>query len=533
MPFSTFLDQLSLLKTTSIVLVLYTAYGILLALYRVYLHPLSKYPGPKLAAATQWYEFYFDALKRGRFAWEIKRMHEVYGPVVRINPHELHVAEPDFYDELYAGSARKRNKYEWAYNLALVEGSAWTTIDGNLHKRRRAAVAPYFSMSAIRKFDPVIREKLEALSEKFEKRRSTGQVICLDEAFVATMTDIVTQYAFGISNGFLEADNFAPEWSELLRGSSEQSIMTKHMPWLVRGMRRIPRSLLLRLKPQIAQALSFAKVSVSSPYALGLLIQYRQGVQRSLNDAIADKNKPASNNIHPTIFHELLNSNLPEIERAPRRLLSEGVVVVAAGTLTSAHYLKTTSYHILANPPILQRLQTELKAIMLNPAVLPPFNALNNLPYFNAVINEGFRLSHGVITRLTRVAPTEDLQVPNTRFSIPAGTPVSMSSWLVHLNPKLFPEPDVFRPERWLEPGAEHLQKYLVNFSKGSRICLGKDLARAEIVYTLALLVGRWAGDDGKGIELYETERRDAEIERDFFNPFPDLGSKGVRVLLK
>ena len=91
----------------------------------------------------------------------------------------------------------------------------------------------------------------------------------------------------------------------------------------------------------------------------------------------------------------------------------------------------------------------------------------------------------------------------------------------------------MFRPERWLEPGAEHLQKYLVNFSKGSRICLGKDLARAEIVYTLALLVGRWAGDDGKGIELYETERRDAEIERDFFNPFPDLGSKGVRVLLK
>lgn len=51
----------------------------ILVLYRVYISPLSKFPGPKLAAATLWYEFYFDVLKRGKFAWEIQRMHELYG----------------------------------------------------------------------------------------------------------------------------------------------------------------------------------------------------------------------------------------------------------------------------------------------------------------------------------------------------------------------------------------------------------------------------------------------------------------------
>ena len=238
-------------------------------------------------------------------------------------------------------------------------------------------------------------------------------------------------------------------------------------------------------------------------------------------------------NCHPTIFHELLNSNLPQSEITPKRLLSEGITVVMAGTATSAHYLKTTAYHILANPSVLHRLNTELKTCMANPAELPPFNTLNNLPYLNAVVNEGFRLSHGVITRLQRIAPTENLQVPNTSFVIPAGTPISMSSWLIHLNPELFPEPDNFRPERWLEPGAENLKKYLVNFSRGSRICLGKDLARVEIVYTLALLVNRWAGEAGDRMELYETARRDADIERDFFNPYPYLGSKGVRVVMK
>jgi cytochrome P450 len=206
-------------------------------------------------------------------------------------------------------------------------------------------------------------------------------------------------------------------------------------------------------------------------------------------------------------------------------------VVVAAGTLTAAHYLKSTAYHILANPTVLQRLRNEIKEAFPDPDVLPPFSDLNQLAYFNAVVNEGFRLSHGVITRLTRVAPNEDLHVAG--FTIPAGTPISMSSWLIHLNPELFPSPHEFRPERWLEPGAERLKKYLVNFTKGTRVCLGKDLAKTQIAYTLYLLISRWVGVEGQGMELFQTTSRDVEIERDFFNPFAALDSKGVRVILK
>lgn len=54
-------------------------YPIAIVIYRLYLHPLAKFPGPRLAAATGWYEFYHDIVKRGCFIWKIQELHDRYG----------------------------------------------------------------------------------------------------------------------------------------------------------------------------------------------------------------------------------------------------------------------------------------------------------------------------------------------------------------------------------------------------------------------------------------------------------------------
>jgi hypothetical protein len=56
-----------------------------LVIYRLYLSPISNFPGPKLAACTLWYEFYFDVVKRGRYTWKIGELHEEYGECTMVH----------------------------------------------------------------------------------------------------------------------------------------------------------------------------------------------------------------------------------------------------------------------------------------------------------------------------------------------------------------------------------------------------------------------------------------------------------------
>lgn len=58
---------------------LVAAFYLTRTIYRLFFHPLSKFPGPKLTAATGLVEIYHDVIRGGKFLWEIEKMHEKYG----------------------------------------------------------------------------------------------------------------------------------------------------------------------------------------------------------------------------------------------------------------------------------------------------------------------------------------------------------------------------------------------------------------------------------------------------------------------
>jgi hypothetical protein len=179
---------------------------ICVVVYRLFFSPLSKFPGPKLAASTQLYEAYFDLIKGGQSMWEIERLHREYGPIVRINPFEVHIRDPDYYDALYAGPTKKRDKDPWFTFIGLPK-STFSTAPHGLHRIRRQSLNRFFSKQSILEFEPTIHEKLELLLEHFYMAMRRRRVLDLHSAFLCFAADTVSTYFFGPSGCFGYLDN--------------------------------------------------------------------------------------------------------------------------------------------------------------------------------------------------------------------------------------------------------------------------------------------------------------------------------------
>ena len=163
-------------------LVLYT---LAVGTYRLLLAPISRIPGPLLAKLTYGYEFYYDVINRGQYIWKIRELHETYGPVVRISPEEVHILDAEFYDEIYSGSTRKRNKWEFVCNSHGVPESAFGTSNHDLHRLRRAALNPFFSKQKVRALQPKIEHVVENLLARFEEFSETKKPLPMSDAFAA------------------------------------------------------------------------------------------------------------------------------------------------------------------------------------------------------------------------------------------------------------------------------------------------------------------------------------------------------------
>lgn len=243
---------------------------------------------------------------------------------------------------------------------------------------------------------------------------------------------------------------------------------------------------------------------------------------------------------HPTLFHELLQSDLPAHEKSVGRIRDEAFIVVAAGTTTTAWTLSVATYYLLANPHILTRLKLELKAAIPDPDIFISLSILERIPYLVAIGQEALRLSYGVSTRLQRMAPDPMVFVdPQTKkkWIIPPNTPCGMTSVFVHHDESVFPNSKSFIPERWIQD--PRLNRYLVAFSKGTRQCLGINLAYAELYICLAAIFRRFGsvdvrdeGDEGI-LELYDTELADIAMAMDAFLPLPKKESQGIRIRVR
>lgn len=465
--------------------VVFALYWVSLVVYRLFFHPLAKFPGPKLAASSYLYEYYFDLVKSpgGQFYRHVEDLHRQYGPVVRINPDEIQVDDIHWYGTIFSGAAAGRR--EKHLPMIRANGSPYAVASAQtheLHRMRRAALNPFFSKRAVQRLEPIITDKVDKLCSQIRGCYERGEVIQLDAAYMALTLDVITGYSFGDPWGALESPESWKKWHSLMYQGFETVLVARHLPWLFMMMGMMPMWMTERMNPGAA-----------------IFLNTKERIRRRVAELLREHEAAENGNVEKkrdqeslTVFEEVLNSDLPPAEKDIDHLTDNGFVLIGAGGETSATLLTHLAYHVLSNEDILKRLKAELYVAIPNSAILPEWRELEALPYLIAIVKESLRIAGILTTRLTQIAPDEDLKYGD--YIIPKGvgrgicaiikfrfllqvltvdqTPISYNLTSLLSDAKTFKDPEKFDPERWMRDDLS-VDKLFFPFSKGTRNCLG------------------------------------------------------------
>lgn len=150
-------------------------------------------------------------------------------------------------------------------------------------------------------------------------------------------------------------------------------------------------------------------------------------------------------------------------------------------------------WEIVRHPEAMKILRAEIDEALSPDDVIAPWHKVKNLPYLRACIDESMRLSPPVATDLLRKTPSKGTYTVDGTV-VKGGTIVSISAYTAHRDPEFFPDPETFKPERWLveEEKVKKMHECYLVFTMGTRTCLGKNVTIVQQLVYIATLLHRY-----------------------------------------
>lgn len=185
-------------------------YVLVTILYNIFFHPLRRFPGPFLAAATPFPLMYYRA--KGKPVKWTHAQHNHYGSVVRLAPNELSFIDPEAWDDIYGHrTASKVNKVNFAKDTRLLgqdffvkpgDPTGITRASDSAHSTQRRLVSPAFSDKALKDQEPLLRFYVDLLIGKLrnieESNNKLGQpIVDLVQWYNFVTFDIMADLTFG------------------------------------------------------------------------------------------------------------------------------------------------------------------------------------------------------------------------------------------------------------------------------------------------------------------------------------------------
>ena len=168
-----------------------------------------------------------------------------------------------------------------------------------------------------------------------------------------------------------------------------------------------------------------------------------------------------------------------------QEVFDQCMVSFQAGHETTATALLWWSRLMAEHPVAAQRARDEVLAVVGRAPQRPTAEQAARLPWLNATLKETLRLYPPVAALMSR-RTTRDLHLGGWR--IPKGAMLRITPWVLHRDPALFPEPDAFRPERFMDGAPPPPKGAWMPYGTGPRVCLGQHFAQLE----MTLLAAQW-----------------------------------------
>lgn len=417
---------------------------------------IPRYPGSKKEGRL---EMRADPLE---FYLNLRRKH---GPVVRF-PYGTStgflVSDPDLIQRVlvtdnhhYPKGFGRLGRGPSKQPLVRAFGNGLITSRGDFHRRQRRLIQPVFHRERIAAYGDLFA----AIADASAARWTDGQAIDVPTEMTDLTFQIVTKTLFDVEPD----ERFVTVVSQGMQATMTASVRAQ-----------VP----------------FAELRDRLPLAANRRRwEARDRLHRMVDGLIAERRQAGDAHERTDLLSLLLSTRDADTGEPmnDRQVRDEALAILIAGHETTANALNWTWHLLAGHPDVEARLHAEVDAL---PDRLPSAADLPRLDYTAQVLAESMRLYPPIWMMARRPRTKQRLG----QYVIPAGGTVIVSPYVVHHDPRYYPDPDRFDPDRWLPESIATRPRFAyLPFGSGPRKCIGDGFAKMEGVLILATIARVWS----------------------------------------
>ncbi|KAJ0125860.1 hypothetical protein HZ326_31037, partial [Fusarium oxysporum f. sp. albedinis] len=317
--------------------------------YRLYFHPLAKYPGPFWARISAFPAYYYT-LRQDRHIW-FWQLQEKYGPTFRITPNSVLINTPTGLKTIYDNKANvKKAEYYKVYPRNVHAMTTWNSIDKTIHARKRRVMNHAFSDKALRSCEPFIHSNVDRWIELLD--REIGEKKWSSSLNMARWADHLVfdtlgELCFGKSFGMKEHDSELRHIPTLMTDFMATVHPIAYSPFAPLWAWLKPRGLDYLLAAAAPPALSRWQMFVEKCFTERAQIENEaRGVSKSGTESRKD------------FFHYLFHAVDPDTRKgySNDELFGESESLIIAGSDTSAISLAAAFFYLTRYPHAQEKL---------------------------------------------------------------------------------------------------------------------------------------------------------------------------------